>query len=293
MKSAPFDYVRARSIPEVCRFLAEDPDAAILAGGQTLVPMMAMRLARPSRLIDIARIPGLRGMRDAGATFAIGATTRQAEALESPEVACKVPLLHKVLPWVGHAATRHRGTIGGCVANADPAAEVALVLVTLGGDVVTQNLDGSHRRSAGDFILGPMMTALARGSCITEVSFPVWSHGYLGVGFQEVGVRRSDFALASAAAQVALDAAGRCLACAIGIGAVTAAPVHLQSASEALIGSSLLDAEISEVVGGAVERLDLMASTHASESYQRRAATALATRAVVEARDAAVRRIGG
>lgn len=293
MKSAPFDYLRARSIPEVCTFLAEDPDAAIIAGGQTLVPMMAMRLARPSRLIDIARVPDLQGMRDDGAAFSIGATTRQAEALESPQVARKVPLLRKVLPWVGHAATRHRGTIGGSVANADPAAEIPLALVTLGGEVTTQNLDGRDCYSARHFILGPMMTAMAPGSCITEISFPVWSHRHVGVGFQEVSVRRSDFALASAAAQVALDPVGHCLACAIGVGAVTAAPVYLQSACEALIGLRLSDAEISEAVSGALDRLELMPNAHASESYQRRAAAALATRAVAEARDEAVRRIGG
>src|ERR1700733_11666388 len=141
MKPAAFDYVRPQSIEEVCALLADDPDAAIIAGGQTLVPMMAMRLARPTRLIDIARIAALRGIRDDGGAIVIGATTRQAEAEKSAFVARALPLLTKALPWVGHAATRNRGTVGGSVANADPAAEIPLVLVTLGGDIVLRSAD--------------------------------------------------------------------------------------------------------------------------------------------------------
>ena len=122
MKAAPFEYVRAQTVEEACALLAEDADAAIIAGGQTLVPMMAMRLARPTRLIDIARISALQGIRRVADTISIGATTRQAQAETSAAVASHAPLLAKALPWVGHAATRSRGTVGGSVANADPAA---------------------------------------------------------------------------------------------------------------------------------------------------------------------------
>ena len=144
MKAAPFEYVRPRSVEEACACLAADPDAAIIAGGQTLVPMMAMRLARPTRLIDIARIPELHGIRDDGAAIAVGAATRQVTAANDDLIARKVPLLAAALPWVGHAATRNRGTVGGSVANADPAAEIPLVLATLGGDIVLRKSAGSR-----------------------------------------------------------------------------------------------------------------------------------------------------
>lgn len=289
MKSAPFEYIRSQSVDEVCALLAGDADATIIAGGQTLVPMMAMRLARPSRLIDIARIPKLRGIRDDGAALVIGATTRQAEAEDSAVVARRAPLLAKALPWVGHAATRSRGTIGGSVATADPAAEIPLVLVTLGGDIVLRDPAGTRTIAAKDFFVGPMMTAMRAGSCVTEIRFPVWNESRTGVGFQEISARRSDFALASAAAQVAIDDAGRCRACVLGIGGATALPVRLEI--EALIGSALSDAEIDEAVHEATDALEIMTSPHASDGYRRRAARVLAVRALAEARDQALGRV--
>src|ERR1044072_5824356 len=217
MKAAPFEYVRPRSVEEACGFLSADPDAVIVAGGQTLVPMMAMRLARPTRLIDIARIPELHGTRDDGAAIAVGAATRQVTAANDDLIAHNVPLLAAALPWVGHAATRNRGTIGGAVANADPAAEIPLVLATLNGDIVLRDATGSRTIAARDFFVGPMMTAITPGACIPEIRLPVWQDSRIGVGFQEISARRSDFALVSAAAQIALDGAGQCIACAFGI----------------------------------------------------------------------------
>jgi CO/xanthine dehydrogenase FAD-binding subunit len=285
MKAAPFEYVRPRSVEEACAALAADPDAVIVAGGQTLVPMMAMRLARPTRLVDIARIPELQGIRDDGGAIAIGAATFQARAAADPLIAGKVPLLAAALPWVGHAATRNRGTVGGSVANADPAAEIPLVLVTLTGNVILRDAAGSRAIAADAFFVGPMMTAITPGGCITEIHFPVWSSARLGVGFHEVSARRSDFALASAAAQVALDGAGRCVACALGIGGATAVPRRLDAVADALVGSVLADAEIGEAVRGAVETIEIMSSPHASDGYRRRAAAVLGVRALTQARD--------
>jgi len=290
MKAAPFDYVRPRSVEEACACLAADPDAVIIAGGQTLVPMMAMRLARPARLVDIARIPELQAIRDDGTAVAVGAATLQARAANDPLIACKVPLLAAALPWVGHAATRNRGTIGGSVANADPAAEIPLVLVTLRGSVVLRDSAGSRTITAEEFFVGPMMTAMTPGCCITEIHFPVWTTGRIGVGFHEISARRSDFALASAAAQVALDGAGRCVACVVGIGGATAVPQRLDTVAESLVGSMLSDAEIGEAVRRAVDTIEIMSSPHASDGYRRRAAAVLGARALGEARDHALGR---
>jgi len=287
MKAAPFAYSRPRSVDEACACLAADADAVIIAGGQTLVPMMAMRLARPSRLVDIARIPELHGIRHDGAAIAVGAATRQVTAANSPAVAASVPLLAAALPWVGHAATRNRGTVGGSVANADPAAEIPLVLATLKGDIVLRGAAAARTVAADDFFVGPMMTALTQGFCVTEVHFPVWPAGRIGVGFQEVSARRSDFALVSAAAQIALDQAGRCTACAFGIGGASAVPRRIDSVARALIGSRLSDAEIAAAARAAADEIEIMTSPHASDGYRRRAAARLGARALVEARERA------
>jgi carbon-monoxide dehydrogenase medium subunit len=287
MKAAPFEYARPRTVAEACAMLEADADAVIIAGGQTLVPMMAMRLARPTRLIDILRIPALRGIHDEGDAIVVGAATRQAKAAEDFLIAAKVPLLAAALPWVGHAATRSRGTVGGSVANADPAAEIPLVLVVLEGEIVVHDSVGERAIAAKDFFMGPMMTAMPHASCITKIRFPVAKGGRVGVGFQEISARRSDFALASAAAQVVLDDSGRCVACAVGIGAATDVPIRLDGAAADLVGSMLSDAEIGEALRQPVGTLEIMASPHASDSYRRRAARVLAARALADARDAA------
>ena len=160
--------------------LADDGNSRVLAGGQTLIPMLAMRLARPSCLVDITRIPELSGIRDAGTFVAIGAATRQVVAERDPLVARKVPLLAKALPWVGHAPTRNRGTIGGSVANGDPAAEIALVAVTLDATLVVQTAEETSELAAAEFYLGPMITALPEGGILTSVHFPVWAEGRIG-----------------------------------------------------------------------------------------------------------------
>jgi len=288
MKAAAFDYVRPRSVEEACACLSADPEAVLIAGGQTLVPMMAMLLARPMRLVDIARIPELHGIRDDASAIAVGAATRQATAANDAVIARKVPLLAAALPWVGHAATRNRGTVGGSVANADPAAEIPLVLVTLKGSIVLRNSTETSTVAADDFFIGPMMTAIAPGACIIEVRFPVWQESRVGIGFQEISARRSDFALVSAAAQVAFDEAGRCTACVLAVGGATAVPTRLGGVTDALVGLRLLDAEIDAAVRDAVAAIEIMPSPHASDGYRRRAAAALGIRALVQAREHAL-----
>lgn len=288
MKPVPFDYVRPISIDEACAALAQD-DSVIIAGGQTLIPMLAMRLARPARLVDIARIPDLAGIREHDGAVVIGATTRQVEAERSAVIARRVPLLAKALPFVGHAPTRNRGTLGGSVANADPAAEIPLVLVTLAGTVVFRDVAGTHQIAAQDFFLGPMMTALPRAAVVTALRFPVWAGEHIGIGFQEISTRASDFAFAAAAAQVALDPSGRCTACAIGVGGATPVPTRLDAVADALTGSAIADADIATALTHALKKIEIMIDSHASPDYRRRAAKALAARALVEARDAAAR----
>src|SRR5262249_35865138 len=158
--------------------------------------------------VDIARIPELAFVRRVDDAVAIGAVTRQCAVEDDPLVAAHVPLLAKVMPWVGHAATRARGTVGGSLAHADPAAGVALTAVTLQATLLYRADGRSAELPASEFFVGAMSTALPAAGCLTAVRFPVWRGARVGVGFHEINARRSDFAFVAAAAQLALDPAG-------------------------------------------------------------------------------------
>jgi CO/xanthine dehydrogenase FAD-binding subunit len=283
MKPAPFDYVRPETLTGACELLAADDDARLIAGGQTLVPMLAMRLARPAKLIDILRLPELAGIREGKDAVVVGATTRQAQAEHDPVIRASVPLLARALPWVGHPPTRNRGTIGGSIANADPSAEIPLVAVTLGAEIMLATTVGPTSTPADDFFIGPMMTSIGRGECVTAIRFPVWSHRRIGTGFFEISARRSDFAFVAAAAQVALDDEGNCAEIALGLGGVGDRPLRLDVTS--LIGTKLNVGSAADVVNAACAGIDAMSDLHASAAYRRRVAVTLGIRAIERARD--------
>ncbi|TKT70164.1 xanthine dehydrogenase family protein subunit M [Afipia massiliensis] len=285
MKPAPFDYVRPGSLAEACGLLAADEDARVIAGGQTLVPMLAMRLARPTKLVDVLRLPELSGIREDNGSLVIGATTRQAMALNSPLIRTSVPLLALALPWVGHPPTRNRGTIGGSIANADPSAEIPLVAVTLGAEIEAATPDGPVSTPADDFFIGPMLTTIGIGECLSAVRFPVWTHKRVGVGFHEISARSSDFAFVSAAAQIAIDEDGRCLEASLGIGGVGDRPLKLDVSS--LLGTRLEKKSLADAIAAAAVDLDATDDLHASADYRRRVAVTLCTRALEDARDRA------
>src|SRR5258707_1787380 len=264
MKPAPFEYSRPADLDEACALLAADDGARLIAGGQTLVPLMAMRLARPTRLIDIARITGLAYVRDQGKEIAIGATTKQCVVESDAIVRAKLPLLAKVMPFVGHTATRARGTVGGSIVNGDPAAEIVLVAVTLGATLVWRDGGESNPIAASDFFLGPMVTALPLTACLAEARFPVWSEARVGVGFHEINARRSDFAFVSAAAQIALDGEGRCIRAAIGIGAATAVPLRLDEVADELKGKRYDEGAVRKSLSAALSDIEAVADLHAS-----------------------------
>jgi CO/xanthine dehydrogenase FAD-binding subunit len=288
MKPAFFDYVRPGSLAEACELLAGDEDARLIAGGQTLVPMLAMRLARPARLIDILRLPELAGIRAEAGAVVVGATTRQAQAERDPVISASVPMLARVLPWVGHPPTRNRGTIGGSIANADPSAEIPLVAVTLGADIMLATTDGPASMSADDFFIGPMQAAIGQGECVNAIRFPVWPHKRIGTGFFEISARRSDFAFVAAAAQVALDEEGRCVEAVLGVGGVGDRPLRLDVSS--LVGTKLDAASVSDAVNAASVDMETNSDLHASAAYRRRVAVTLCVRALEQARaDAAAK----
>lgn len=287
MKAAPFEYSRAQTIDEACAWLAADDSARIIAGGQTLVPMMAMRLARPTRLIDIARIGELSYIREAADAVEIGATTRQCLVERSALIASHVPLLARAVPWIGHSATRARGTVGGSLANADPAAELPLIAMTLDAVLVARADGEDSEIPAADFFIGPMITTMPAGGVLAGVRFPVWQ-GKIGTGFHEINARSSDFAFVSAATQVELDDVGKCKRIAIGVGAATDFPMRLESAEQKLTGGKLDDAAIKQAVTEALADIDALDDLHATAAYRARVAVKLATRAIIDARDHAL-----
>jgi CO/xanthine dehydrogenase FAD-binding subunit len=287
MKAAPFEYSRAASIEEACSLLAADDGARVIAGGQTLVPMMAMRLARPTRLVDINRIAALSYIRADGDTIAIGATTRQCQVERNALIADKVPLLARAMPHIGHAATRARGTIGGSLAHADPAAELPLIAMTLDAALTYRAGGKDAAMPARDFFAGLMITNLPAGACLTGVRFPVWS-GKIGAGFHEVNARRSDFAFVAAAAQAELSADGTCKRIAIGVGAATDVPIRLDSAEKELIGTRLDEAKVKNAVRAALAGIAPLDDLHASADYRRRAAVSLSLRAIGDAKSTAL-----
>jgi 2-furoyl-CoA dehydrogenase FAD binding subunit len=200
MKPAPFDYVRAETLAEAHAVLAaEGSDASVIAGGQTLVPLLSMRMARPAVLVDIMHIAQLAGIAIEGDFICVGAATRQADLLAWPDLATRQPLLALALPWIGHAQTRARGTVCGSIALADPSAELPLTLVALGGDVMLSSAHGRRQVGAEEFFTGLMSTVRADDELIEAVRFPVRLAG-TGYAFREFGRRHGDFAIVACAA---------------------------------------------------------------------------------------------
>jgi len=202
MKPARFDYLRAETLGEAHAALAEDGnDARVIAGGQTLMPMLSMRLARPKVLIDIMHLPELRKIADNNTAIRVGAAVRQAEFLNWPQLAKEQPLLAAALPWVGHPQTRNRGTVCGSAAHADPSAEIPLSLIALGGTIELSSRRKRRSVPAEDFFTGMMSTARADDEMIETVVFPKARRGH-GYAFNEFGRHHGDFAIVACAAVI-------------------------------------------------------------------------------------------
>jgi 2-furoyl-CoA dehydrogenase FAD binding subunit len=200
MKPAPFDYLRPASVGEALTALAQGgEDARIVAGGQSLMPMLNMRLVQPRLLIDLSRLDELRTLETRDGWLTIGAAVTQNELMARRTLAQEVPLLAAALPWVGHFQTRNRGTVCGSVAHADPSAEIPLCLVALGGEVHLRSARKRRSVPAADFFLGPLTTVKAADEIVEAVRFPLRKPG-TGHAFHEVAMRHGDFAITACAA---------------------------------------------------------------------------------------------
>jgi 2-furoyl-CoA dehydrogenase FAD binding subunit len=271
MKPARFDYIRAETLSEAHTALAEDGnDARVIAGGQTLLPMLSMRLARPKVLIDIMHLPELQKIKAVGSVIRIGAAVRQAELLAWPELAKSQPLLAAALPWVGYAQTRNRGTVCGSVAHADPSAEIPLALIALDGTIELSSRRRRRTVSAADFFTGMMSTARDGTELIEAVTVPAGRRG-LGYAFQEFGRRHGDFAIVACAAVAAQNGIR------IAVGGVADRPTRRDF--PALDGSALDDA-----LDAFAWELDARDDLHATARYRRELVRRMGRATIEEAR---------
>jgi carbon-monoxide dehydrogenase medium subunit/2-furoyl-CoA dehydrogenase FAD binding subunit len=204
MKPAAFEMACPQTVRDALALLADNPDSKLLAGGQSLVPVMNFRLATPSLLIDLNRIPTLASILLDRGMLRIGAMVRQSTLLESPIVARHAPLLVKAIPNIGHVQTRSRGTIGGSLAHADPSAELPLVVVTLDATITVQKRNTQRTVSARDFFVDAMTTDLAADELLTEIAIPVAPQN-CRTAFREISRRHGDFAIVAVAAQASID----------------------------------------------------------------------------------------
>jgi CO/xanthine dehydrogenase FAD-binding subunit len=259
MKPEAFEMVRPTAIGEVLELLARHGGAAkIIAGGQSLVPMMNLRIASPGILIDINRVADLSGIRRDADRVRIGTLTRQREVLASDIVARDLPLLALAATHIGHVQTRARGTVGGSLAHADPSAELALVMVTLGADLILRSHAGERVVPARDFFQDALVTVLEPEELLAEISIPVAAPG-TRVAFKEYARRHGDFAIASAAVQRAPS--GALLA---GIGGVGSVPHFCRKLNE----SRSMEA-LAPVVAEEIAAIDAMTDRQASADYRR------------------------
>ncbi len=283
MKPASFEYVTARTVEEAVRALADsEGEGKCLAGGQSLVPLMNFRLARPPLLVDLGQVDELRQLRhDDDGSLVVGALVTHREVAGSPLIAERVPLLAEAAREVGHAAIRNRGTIGGSFAHADPVAELPCVGLTLDAEIVAA---GPHRRrtiAAADFFQGPFTTALAADEVLVEIRFPASGAERSGWAFCELARRRGDLAVVGVAAQ--LERRGQRLSARIGLAGVAGRPVRAVAAEAGLSGATP-DAASFRAAGEAVAAsLAPPSDIHGSAALRRRVASVLTERALERA----------
>jgi CO/xanthine dehydrogenase FAD-binding subunit len=262
-------------------------DAKILAGGQSLVPMMAFRLLRPGWLIDINQIPELRTIATEPDTVRMGACARQCDVLRDDALAARVPLLRQALAFVGHAQTRNRGTVGGSLAHADPSAELPLIAQVLEARLVLRAKSGERMLPAASFFEGAMTTILRPDECLTDIRWPVWPDQKTGSAFLEVSRRHGDFAMVAAAAQVAVDDDGNCTRASFGVGGASPTPVAFPALARRLVGSRPDKALLRDIAEHATADLEAGTDIHASAAYRRHLAGVLVIRVLQTAYDSA------
>jgi aerobic carbon-monoxide dehydrogenase medium subunit len=283
LKPAPFEYVAAESVEEALAALQQNnPDGKILAGGQSLLPLLNLRLTKPKILVDLNGISGLDGIRETRGGLAIGAMTRQSKVEHSPLVRERCPLLAEAIRYIGHVAIRHRGTIGGSLAHADPAAELPALALALDAKFAIAGRGSDRIISAEEFFLDFLTTALAPDEILRQIVFPVIgpSSGY---ALEEIARRHGDFAIAGVVVIVDLDDAGKIAEARVALFGSAPTPVRARQAERALVGREPDDSAMLDAAALLEEVLEPPGDIRASSAYRKHAAAVLLSRALKRA----------
>jgi aerobic carbon-monoxide dehydrogenase medium subunit len=283
VKPAPFRLHRPTTVSEATAVFAEYGDEAkVLAGGQSLVPLLALRLTRFEHLVDLNGVTALRGIERQDGALRVGAMVRQAEAEHNDDVAASLPLLHRALPHIGHFQIRNRGTVGGSTAHADPASELPAVASALDAEMEVTGPTGVRTIAARDFFQSMWATALEPDEILTAVRYPVWE-SRCGFAVEEFARRSGDFAIAGVACGVALTPHGTIARAAIALFGMGTTPLRADAAESALLGSPVESADLRAAAAAAASATDPSDDIHGTAAFRRRVAAHLTERALARA----------
>jgi CO/xanthine dehydrogenase FAD-binding subunit len=283
MKPAPFEYVRPASRADALEVLSQHgDDAKVLAGGQSLVPLMNFRLSRPRVIVDVNGLADLAYLRPLDGGLAIGALTRQRTVEKSDAARERAPLLWEATPWIGHLPIRTRGTVGGSLVHADPAAEYPVAMVALDAEFTLERKGGRRQVGAHDFFRTYLTTDIGPTELLTEIRVPGLP-ARTGVAFVELARRHGDFAIVAAAAAVTLDGGGRVAAARVALGGVGPTPVRARAAENALAGQRPTKALMAAAAAEVPALTDPPDDIHASAEYRREMSAVFTRRALTRA----------
>lgn len=290
MKPAPFKYHAPHSLEEALSLMNQHADEAkLLAGGQSLVPAMNFRVVQPSLLIDLNRVQEMAYISEDKNALRIGAMARERQLEFNASIEARTPLLHEAIPFIAHPQIRNRGTVGGSIVNADPAAELPVLMLALDARLKAQSISGERWIDAKDFFVGMFTTALEPNEILVEIELPFMS-AYTGWSFMEVAPRAGDYALMGVAALVTLDENGKCTHAKLVYLNAGDGPVDAKDAAKSLEGETLSDAVMESAAAMASEKeINPFGNVHTSPEFQRHLAKVLTQKALKQA----IQRAGG
>jgi len=283
MKPPPFSYHDPRTIADAVGLLATLDNAKLLAGGQSLMPMLNMRYVLPDHVIDLNRTGGLDFIRERNGALEIGAMTRQRDIEFSEVVRARCPLMHEAVVQIGHRQTRNRGTLGGSLCHLDPAAELVAVAAALDAKVAVTGKNGARNIDFAAFPAAYMTPAIEPDELVTGATFPCWPAGH-GHAFVEFARRHGDFAIVSTAVLIEEDKAGKVTRASVTLGGMGPAPVRAREVERALIGDTIEEKRLRELCE-LLRKLDAIDDIHAPASYRQQLATVLPRRALLKAHE--------
>jgi carbon-monoxide dehydrogenase medium subunit len=283
MKPPPFSYHDPRTVADTVSLLGSLENAKLLAGGQSLMPMLNMRYVLPDNIIDLNLVDGLSYIREQNGALEIGAMTRQRDIEFSDVVRERCPLMHEAVRQIGHRQTRNRGTLGGSLCHLDPSAELVTLAAALDAKVSVAGRNGSRSINFPDFPVAYMTPAIELDEMVTGATFPCWPRGH-GYAFVEFARRHGDFAIVSAAVLIEEDSGGKVTRASVTLGGMGPAPVRASEVERALIGETIEEKRLREICE-TLRKLDAIEDIHAPTSYRQQLATVLPRRALIKAHE--------